>query len=270
MRYINLEHLSRLRDLSELEALSAEVRTLPSAQRPTFLNDHDDACATIRTALWALGACKCWYSEAQLQEQQGHVEHYRPRRRLHGAGHTGYWWRAFDWSNLRLAHPTVNLRVTDYLTGKKVGKGSYFPLANESERAEDEVNEGLERPLLLDPVAAADCKLLCFDSSNGRPVPRYSVTHDELRHSRAATSIDYFHLDEATWNKNRKDLMDDVAILCDRILEAAGKGAAARTELEARIDELLGYLDSFAEFSSAANQVAREKGVLEHVYPVPV
>ena len=269
MRYVNLGHLSRLRDLSDLEDLAEQVRAIPAEERAKFLDDHNDACAAVRNALWALGACKCWYSEAQLQEQQGHVEHYRPRRRLHGTGHGGYWWRAFDWSNLRLAHPTVNLRVTDYLTGKKTGKGSYFPLADEGNRAADEAHEGLECPLLLDPTAAADCKLLCFDTSSGRPVPRYSPTVDELRHQRAAASIDYYHLDEATWNKNRKDLMDDVAVLCDRILDAAARGAPAREEFEQRIDELLGYLDSFAEFSSAAHQVAREKGVLEHVYPIP-
>lgn len=224
----------------------------------------------MRNALWALGSCKCWYSEAQLQEQQGHVEHYRPKRRLHGAGHAGYWWRAFDWSNLRLAHPTVNIRVTDFLTGKKAGKGSYFPLADEEHRATDEAQEGQEVPLLLDPAVAADCTLLCFDLTSGRPIPRYSEAEDELRCRRARASVDYYHLDEGTWNKNRKDLMDDVQVLCDRILEAARKGPAARTDFDQRVGELLQYIDPFAEFSSAAYQVALEKGVLEHVYPVPV
>jgi hypothetical protein len=269
MRYINLSHLVRLVDLAELNELSTQIRQLPEDQRAAFMQAHDDACGAIRTELWTLGSGKCWYSEAQLQQQQGHVEHYRPRRRLHGAGHGGYWWRAFDWTNLRLAHPTVNLRVTDYLTGRKAGKGSYFPLADESLRAGDQAQEAAELPLLLDPAFAADCKLLCFDSSNGRPVPRYSKEADSLRNARAEASIDYYHLDEATWNKDRKDLMDEVAVLCDKLLGAAAQGPLARAEFEHLIDELFEYFDPFAEFTSAAYQVAREKAVLEHLFPIP-
>ena len=102
------------------------------------------------------------------------MEHFRPKRRLSGAGHSGYWWGAFDWTNLRLAHPTVNRRVTDYLSGKKAGKGCYFPLRDEEQRAECKEDEINEEPILLDPMRAQDCKLLCFDSENGKPVPRYS------------------------------------------------------------------------------------------------
>lgn len=270
MRYINLGHLVRLTNLTELEQLGAQIRQLPADQRAAFIDDHTAACSAVKTGLWTLGAGKCWYSEARLQQQQGHVEHYRPKRRLHGAGHSGYWWHAFDWTNLRLAHPTVNLRVTDYLTGKKTGKGSYFPLVDEAQRAVDEGHEPDEAPLLLDPVVPTDCKLLCFDSSNGKPVPRYSKDIDAVRHDRAEASIDYYHLDEATWNKDRKDLMDEVAVLCDKLLDTASGAQHAAGEYEQLIDDLLQYLDPFAEFTSAAYQVAREKGVLEHVYPLPV
>ncbi len=47
----------------------------------------------------------------------------------------GYWWGAFDWENYRLASQVCNVRVTDYLNGKKVGKGSYFPLKEGTIRA---------------------------------------------------------------------------------------------------------------------------------------
>lgn len=161
------------------------------------------------------------------------------------------------------------MRVTDYLTGKKAGKGSYFPLIDEAARAIDKEHEDGEHPLLLDPVFSADCKLLCFDSSNGKPIPRYTKEEDEVRHERAMASIDYYHLDEGTWNKDRKDLMDDIATLCDKILEAAKKGAEGRAEYDGLVSELLRYLDSFSEFTSAAYQIAREKGILELLYPIP-
>jgi hypothetical protein len=163
----------------------------------------------------------------------------------------------------------VNLRVTDYLTGKKTGKGSYFPLRDGNNRAETELEESREEPLLLDPACSSDCKLLCFDSENGRPISRYKPEEDAWRNERARASIEYYHLDEATWNVKRKDLMDEVSVLCDRILENAATGADRFDQYEALLAELLRYLDPFSEFTSAAYQIAQEKGILEHVFPVP-
>jgi hypothetical protein len=223
----------------------------------------------LRSSLWTLGCAKCWYSEATLQQQEGHVEHFRPKKRLSGVRHSGYWWRAFDWTNLRLAHPTVNRRITDYLSGKKAGKGGYFPLRYEGQRADCKEDEMNEEPALLDPTNAQDCKLLCFDSENGKPVPRHSKEQDEWRHERAVLSIAYYHLDEGTWNYKRKDLMDEVGLLCDRLIQIAAQDPIDRNEYDHFIDELLQYLDPFSEFSSAAWQVVREKGLLEQVIPIP-
>lgn len=269
MRHINNKNLQRFANLDDIEAAKSEISQLATAgERSDFIDKpvNQDRYSALRDPLWVMGCAKCWYSEAILQQQEGHVEHFRPKKRLHGATHSGYWWRAFDWTNFRLAHPTVNRRVTDYLRGKKAGKGSYFPLLDEDERATCAADENRERPILLDPTKAADCKLLCFDSENGRPVPRYKEVEDADRHRRAKDSIDYFHLDEGTWNYNRKDLMDDVASLCDRILVSPPGDLDAYDKL---IEELFGYIEAFAEFSSAALQVVREKGLLEHIAPVP-
>lgn len=269
MRYINNQNLRRLANLDDIEAANKAIAKLATdAERSDFIDHRDNQAkwSAIRDSLWTAGCAKCWYSEAHLQQQEGQVEHFRPKKRLHGATHGGYWWRAFDWTNFRLAHPTVNRRVTDYLSGNKAGKGSYFPLLNENERATCAADENKELPVLLDPTKPADCKLLCFDSENGRPVPRYKESEDADRHRRAKDSIDYFHLDEGTWNYKRKDLMDDVATLCDRINTTAQND---RDAYDVLIDELFSYIDAFAEFSSAALQVVREKGLLEHMAPLP-
>jgi len=212
---------------------------------------------------------KCWYSEASLQECEGHVEHYRPKKKTSGAGasHAGYWWKAFDWTNLRLSHPTVNRRKTDYLTGRLVGKGSYFPLRHEARRAANSTEEANEEPILLDPVIPTDTRLLCFAEASGAPCPRYTKEKDAWLHQRAEYSIEYYHLDEASWNAKRADLMAEVKKLCEQLeaIDVQQPGDEAAYNL--KIDDIVAYISPFAEFSSACLQVVREKGLLDHFVP---
>ncbi len=264
MRPIDHKHLPRFADLAQLRASHAAIASVANNTRNAFIKAHEPECSALRNALWAVGHTKCWYSEASLQECEGHVEHYRPKKRLHGAGHDGYWWRAFDWENLRLAHPTVNRRKTDYLTGKRAGKGSYFPLRDEARRAKSRADEANEEPVLLDPVIPTDTRLICFSGESGAPRPTYSKEQNEWFHERAEQSIDYFHLDEASWNVKRADLMAEVRVLCDQLEQLAAAQPRDEAAYNKQIDEIVTYISPFAEFSSACLQVLREKGLLEH------
>jgi len=228
------------------------------------MEDHQAECSAMRHPLWIVGFTKCWYSEAPLQEPEGHVEHYRPRRRLSGAGHGGYWWRAFDWRNLRLAHATVNRRKTDYLTGKRAGKGSYFPLRHENRRATNLAEETNEEPVLLDPTVPSDTLLISFSEASGAPRPRYSKDHDEWLYRRAEESIEYYHLDEASWNAKRADLMAEVRTLCDQLEKFALQEPRHAYSYNEKIDQIVDYIGPFAEFSAACLQVVRDRGLLEH------
>lgn len=264
MRQIDNQELRRAADLNELQGSNAAIAILGNDQRKTFLNDHEDECSALRHHLWTIGEMKCWYSEKKLQECEGQVEHYRPKKRLSGVRHSGYWWRAFDWRNLRLAHPTVNRRKTDYLSGKRVGKGSYFPLRNEATRAQNQQEEANEEPVLLDPVIGADTRLLCF-SEEGAPRPRFTREQDEWRYRRAEESIDYYHLDEVTWNVERADLMAIVRKLCEQLENIFIDEPRDEDAYERKIDEINAYLRPYAEFSSACRQVVVEKGLWSEI-----
>jgi hypothetical protein len=267
MRPIEHRHVPRFARLTDLRTSHAAITAVPEADRTAFIDRHEGECSAIRDALWNVGHAKCWYSEASLQQCEGQVEHYRPKRRLHGAGHSGYWWRAFDWENLRLAHPTVNRRKTDYLTGKRVGKGSYFPVRHEAHRAMNRADEASEEPVLLDPVVPADTRLLCFSEESGAPCPRYTAAKDAWLHQRAEDSIDYFHLDEASWNVRRLDLMGEVKKLCQQLEDLAVAQLRDEAAYNQKIDEIVAYISPFAEFSSACLQVVRERGLLDHFVP---
>lgn len=264
MRPIDNAHLVRAANVATLNASNAAIANVGEAARNDFINEHESECSAVRTGLWAVGCMKCWYSEAQLQEGEGHVEHYRPKKKLSGVAHYGYWWRAFDWQNLRLAHPTVNLRKTDYLTKRKVGKGSYFPLRDPNTRATNLAQEEYEEPLLLDPIIPADTRLLCFDETSGAPRPRHSKEENEWLFERADKSIDYYHLDEGTWNKDRADRMAAVRRICIQLEELAVAEPRDENAYNQKIDDIVSYINPFAEFSSACLQVVREMGLLEY------
>ncbi len=267
MRYVDHRHLRRLADLAQINASNVAIATIPADERSAFINTHDHECSDLRGALWGLGSMKCWYSEASLQQPEGQVEHYRPKKRLHGAGHGGYWWRAFDWQNLRLAHTTVNRRKTDYLTGKRAGKGSYFPIRDEARRATNAAEEADEEPLLLDPVVASDTLLICFSEESGAPRPRYTKEQNEWLNRRAEESIEYYHLDEASWNAERADLMAEVRKHCEQLEEIAIQQPRDDIAYHNKINDITAYISPLAKFSMACLQVVRDRGLFEHFVP---
>lgn len=89
---------------------------------------------------------KCVYFECRLNGDYGHVDHYRPK-----AGYTvppsnvlktpGYYWLAYEWSNLFLSCSTCN---TSY-------KQNHFALEDESQRDIANQNISKEVPLLINP-----------------------------------------------------------------------------------------------------------------------
>jgi 5-methylcytosine-specific restriction endonuclease McrA len=268
MRPIPNRQLRRFAILATLQESNRAIALELEANRKQFIDDHEHECSQMRNALWTVGSAKCWYSEVSLQEPEGQVEHYRPKKRLSGAGHNGYWWRAFDWQNLRLAHPTVNRRKTDYLTGRRAGKGSYFPLRNEARRATTPAEEANEEPVLLDPAVPSDSFLIAFSQESGAPRPRYSKEQNEWLNRRAEESIEYYHLDEASWNAKRADLMAEVNKLSEQLEAIAVQQLRDDAAYQRMINQIVDdYLNPFAEFSSACLQVVRERGLLEHFAP---
>ena len=264
MRPIPLENIRRAARRKVIDALSVTQNTineLPEDQRSKAIDDNSTKWSAIKEDLWKLGDMKCWYSESTIECNLAEVEHFRPKKKVTGERHSGYWWCAFKWKNYRIAHPLVNKRLTDYQTGRLGGKGCYFPLQDGCSRATCEKEESEEVPVLLDPILAKDCELISFDSSNGVPIPKYTEFDDEWRYYRAKESIEFYHLDEGTWNAAREDIMKAVANLCDRLLELKAATPFDADEYERVIEDLNEYLNPYAQFLSAAKQVLLEKQI---------
>jgi len=92
---------------------------------------------------------KCCYCESELSPTSyGVVEHYRPKGSVrqapgHPAEFPGYYWLAYDWSNLLVSCEVCN---TSY-------KGILFPLVDHETRARSHHDQlDLEQPLFINPA----------------------------------------------------------------------------------------------------------------------
>lgn len=100
---------------------------------------------------------KCAYCESPLTMKECDVEHYRPKAgvakmdyvfkgktfRAQDEPHPGYYWLAYDWTNLLPSCIACNRLGDNY------GKGNHFPVRNF--RGYQPGQEAREEPLLLNP-----------------------------------------------------------------------------------------------------------------------
>ncbi|HEX8456913.1 MAG TPA: hypothetical protein VF656_06435 [Pyrinomonadaceae bacterium] len=102
---------------------------------------------TVKEALIKSQHDKCFLCESKITHiSHGDVEHFRPkaayRQSTRDTLHTGYYWLAYEWSNLFLACPVCN----------QVFKKNLFPLSNPTARATSHRKSlSKEKPLFLDP-----------------------------------------------------------------------------------------------------------------------
>ncbi len=138
---------------------------------------------------------KCAYCEAPLPDfQHGDVEHFRPKLGvtdehnepvflLDGDGtiihdendrpvvHPGYYWLAYEWTNLLPACVKCNQRST--IGTRRIGKRNRFPVKGRHAQAAGEVAE--EQPLLINPASSCSvddpARHLRVDPASGLMIP---------------------------------------------------------------------------------------------------
>lgn len=140
---------------------------------------------------------KCCYCEKDLKDEDGAVEHFRPKggyKKGKKLIRPGYYWLGYKWSNLFFVCSRCN---------SAGNKGNLFPLLDESKRVkshEGDINE--EAPLLLDPGGEGENdprKHIIFEGQ----FPRYNTYYGEK-------TIVICGLNRDELNNNRKKLIDDI------------------------------------------------------------
>lgn len=174
----------------------------------------------VKHALERLFHGKCAYCESFYQQTQPvDVEHYRPKGKVQGTDHGGYWWLAADWLNLlpscidcnrqrKQKLPRGALENPDWALGwdtskvHNMGKKDLFPLHVDSARADFDPDEKTrddaveeERPLLLDPTRDDPTKALSFSTGAD---DQFSLVFAKTENGNNSSGVPYKTMGEAS------------------------------------------------------------------------
>jgi hypothetical protein len=277
MRHIKKSDLrARVKDAwitAAAEGLKELRKKTTHDERSKFITKFFQDNATLWTELKQCMAqpvpAKCWYSEVQRGLPDLEIDHFRPKNAVSGCKHEGYWWLAFDWENFRISSPMANKRRKDLRAGTVDGKGTQFPLCDESKRVSDDLTASMrnEKPLLLDPFEAGDIMLLDYEVESGKAVEKYGEKENGLKHLRAKKSIELYHLNEGTIITQRAERGVALTAKAERIEELfSGEEAGEQLsdkeaeELNKLQNEVAGYVNATAEYSAFFRALLKQRG----------
>ena len=214
MRLIDLEVIRpRIRD--EIEALDeAKGEVLKEAhptKRKALIDKNEHRWRAVRDAFEDESNGKCWYAECRSPGADNDIDHYRPKGRVaEDETHPGYYWLAFEWTNLRLSCQRANRRRRNPEGGKTGGKGDHFPLVYPEDRARRPDDElAREVPSIVDPTNPADVAMLTFGRSGEvELVPERKG--DPVAEAKLEASRLYLHLNWPRFRDERVELYNQI------------------------------------------------------------
>ena len=252
---------------AEATAALEKLKTLPVDERSAFINERAELWSKVKKFLVQLSHGKCWYSEARIAPTELEIDHFRPKGRVAQASppHRGYWWLAFEWQNFRLAYSLINKRRRDWRDDDVQGKGSFFPLLDETKRVPDTTpaSIGNEKPLLLDPCDGADVQLLDYAVEDGLVLPKEGRP---VQRQRAERSIELYHLNEGTLIRDRHELYVAIKYLVgqvERLLteeDLRQLTPKEEEEYDDLINQIADQINSASRFSTFARACLRQLG----------
>jgi hypothetical protein len=195
----------------------AELERLEPAARRDFIKSKAPVWRAFGEYLAKMSYGKCWYSESPDPQSFFDVDHYRPKseakRSESDVDKPGYEWLAFSWENFRYAANCSNRVSTNDDTGCVDGKGSWFPLLDDSPKAcWDSRCEETERPVLLDPVKQADVDLIDVQAE-GRMGPSRLAVGSAIH--RVTRSCELYGLNLPKIKEARQCVMREVTRIVD-------------------------------------------------------
>jgi uncharacterized protein (TIGR02646 family) len=155
---------------------------------------------TVKETLIKAQHDKCFLCESKITHiSHGDVEHFRPKAAYRQSAsdtlHLGYYWLAYEWSNLFLACQLCN----------QVFKKNLFPLSNPSARATSHQRSlSKEKPLYLDPSVDDPEQHISFR----REVP-FPINDDE----RGKATIKDLGLERLRLNERRLERYERLRVL---------------------------------------------------------
>lgn len=238
------------KDLLELPEGWEERAQAARDAGPAEVNNNASLWQECKPCLKRISYNKCFYCEVKQIRSDNAVDHFRPKKH--------YPWSAFDPLNFRFACTYCNSRRKDIENGRTGGKGDYFPLLVEDNRAtccEEECNEA---PVLLDPYQSDEPSLIDF-TDDGRPIPTFTSDQHVNRHRRAAESIRLYHLDHQDLVDKRLTLAAEITSIVETTNRLFPKTEAGDPDVDSAFKENVRLLGRMmlpdAELSSFARRM---------------
>lgn len=208
---------------------------------------------------------KCAFCEDGIRSNQhGDIEHFRPKgaivdettkKKLTRPGslepHPGYYWLAYDWRNFLPSCALCNQPSTEP-EGEAVGKRNYFPLVDETKRAQAKGDELAEDPLLINPMIEDPEPHLGVDGKTGVMFAR-----DEA--PKGAACIRIFGLNLRQLPAERLEVYRDTRLFFKALIDARISQASNLPDLEQRYQRILAGNHRFAAAARLAMVHARQE-----------
>lgn len=260
MRFIDLEELKpKIQHLIPgLDATQAAiVAEADPAKRAALINAHRTQWVALRAEFAAYSHDKCWYVECKNPGTDDDIDHFRPKLGVkEEPTHPGYFWFAFDWTNLRLScHRANRPRVNPDGAGTG-GKAGHFPLVVPAARAFSPADgKGQEVPALLDPTNPYDVAMLTFQQ-NGEVDLSPEFKGQAMPEAKLAASRLILHLDWPAFRDARVVLYNKIQRTVDRgVREAPDDFSGNAVPTDAFYDairDLKNAMKAEEEYSAAA------------------
>ncbi|HEX2094239.1 MAG TPA: hypothetical protein VHG28_17680 [Longimicrobiaceae bacterium] len=205
---------------------------------------------TVKRALSEAQHAKCCFCESKTG-MDGDVEHFRPkagfsqgaRGRIEGPG---YYWLAYEWSNLLLCCAICNQRF----------KRNLFPLTDPAARARTHRDDlSREDPLFIDPCEVDPEAHIGFR----REIP-YPV--DDSPYGRA--TIEALGLGREILNERRRDALEKLQVLHELVLMEPSASPDLVPLIEDAREILSRAVSDAGEFASMARAAARANFYLDN------
>lgn len=180
---------------------------------------------------------KCCFSEAKFSGDYSQVEHFRPKAYVETENpkiklYPGYYWLAYEWSNLMLCKQEINC------THKK----NFFPVVDETKRNRTHKDNYKEESILIDPSTEEPREHIRFHKDEIRPISE-----------RGRETIRLLGLRDGTLAESRYTRFQTLTIVKLGVDTALKKGIPITDpDVQDQIAFLQSAIQEDAEFSSMA------------------
>jgi len=180
---------------ADCRSYTQNAKAYDTGQKKLDFDSKVYAHKTVKAALRKTQHDKCCFCESKVTHiSYGDVEHFRPKAGVRQKSsdvleRPGYYWLAYEWSNLFFSCQLCNQRF----------KGNLFPLRNPAGRAKShDDNVAAEKPIFIDP---------------SEDVGKYISFREEVivavdNNARGKTTIEALGLDRVRLNNMRRECYD--------------------------------------------------------------